>query len=222
MKPAPLLFDMDGLLLDTERLAMQSFCELACDLGLALAVAETEFLTLIGSSGAHTRARLHHILPSGADIAGFDQDWSARFRDLISRGVPLRPHARETVHVLAGRGHEMAVVTSTSGGHARDQLQQAGLLGCFVAVVGGDEVSANKPDPAPYLAGAAALGADPAHCFAFEDSDKGVTSAHAAGCKVVQIPDLRPHNVALPDLGQLVAADLNEAVRMTGLLPSSM
>lgn len=222
MSPTPLLFDMDGLLLDTERVAMRAFCELAQALGLKLHHAETAFLGLIGSSQHQTQKRLVQILPDGSDLERFSADWSARFAELIADGVPLRPHASRIIAELARRGHAMAVVTSTRGVHARDQLERVGLLPHFVQVIGGDEVTANKPDPAPYLAGAGALGVDPSACFAFEDSDTGATSASAAGCKVVQIPDLRPHGVALPELGQLVARDLTHAMELSGLLPDGI
>ena len=213
----PLLFDMDGLLLDTERVAMQSFMELTDALGMAADTAEQVFLGLIGSSATQTRDRLAAILPAGVDADAFGGDWSARFRELVADGVPLRTHAEEVVAGLAKAGHAMAVVTSTKGHHAREQLEQAGLYQHFHHVIGGDEVAANKPDPAPYQAGAAALGVDARDCIAFEDSDMGVASAVAAGCRVFQIPDLRPVGKPLPKLGQTIAPDLREAVRLAGL-----
>jgi beta-phosphoglucomutase-like phosphatase (HAD superfamily) len=213
---------MDGLLLDTERVAMHAFCELAGALGLSMDHAEAAFLGLIGSSHQQTQRKLAHILPSGTDLERFSAEWSVRFGELIAVGIPLRPYALEAVSTLAERGHAMAVVTSTRGAHAREQLDRVGLLGHLQKVIGGDEVTANKPDPAPYLAGAMALDRDPSDCFAFEDSDTGVTSAAAAGCKVVQIPDLRPKDVAFPRLGQTIARDLNDAMIRSGLLPSGL
>ena len=111
----------------------------------------------------------------------------------------------------------MAVVTSTNRAPALAHLEHAGLLDYFELVVGGDEVSANKPDPAPYLQAAAALGVDPTQCAAFEDSDLGTQAAVSAGCLTTQIPDLRPP-VPLPALGQKVAANLVEAMQNLGLL----
>lgn len=223
MTPAPLLFDMDGLLLDTERVAMRAFCDLAVPAGLGLEVAEAAFLALIGSSRQQTQARLHEVLPLGTDIADFEQRWTAHFYALKSdNGIPFLPFAREVVVALAEAGHPMAIVTSTHGKAARKHLEDVGLAPFFSHLIAGDEVTDNKPHPAPYLAGAAALGVAPVTCFAFEDSDTGTTSAHRAGCRVVQIPDLRPPGKALPDLGQMVARDLNEAVQMTGLLPKGV
>lgn len=222
MSLTPILFDMDGLLLDTERVAMQAFCELAGAFGLSKGHAEAAFLGLIGSSSQQTQSKLAHILPGGTDLERFSAEWSVRFGELIAAGIPLRPFAREAVSALAERGHAMAVVTSTRGAHAREQLERVGLLGHLKTVIGGDEVTANKPDPAPYIAGAMALDRAPNHCLAFEDSDMGVTSATVAGCKVVQIPDLRPRDVPLPMLGQMIARDLNDAMIRSGLLPAGI
>ena len=106
----------------------------------------------------------------------------------------------------------MAVVTSSHRVNALHHLEIAGLAHHFELVVAGDEVPANKPDPAPYLQAAAALGIDPRACAAFEDSDPGIASATRAGCIAFQIPDMRPKNVPLPMLGQRTATNLAEAV----------
>ena len=205
---------MDGLLLDSERVAMMAFRELAVEAGLCAAQADADFLGLIGSSATQTRHRLHDILPEGTDVSEFSARWSERFAQLTQSGVPLRPYVAEVITMLSHAGHAMAVVTSTQGGHARAQLAQVGLLEHFACVVGGDEVRANKPDPEPYLAGARRLGVEARDCVAFEDSDTGVRSAVAAGCRVVQVPDLRPSGLALPELGQSIARDLREAARL--------
>jgi beta-phosphoglucomutase-like phosphatase (HAD superfamily) len=120
----------------------------------------------------------------------------------------------EVLTDLAGQGARMAVVTSTLGDRARHHLEVAGLLGHVEFVLGGDEVRATKPDPAPYLQAAERLGVNPNHSAAFEDSDRGIAAAVAAGCHAVQIPDLRPVDKPLPDLGQMVARTLAEAVSM--------
>ena len=218
MRPAALLFDMDGLLLDTERVAQAAFRSACKGLGIAPSEADAVFLTLVGSSGAVTRARVAEWLAPDVDLPAFHADWDREFSGLLATGVPRKPGVAVVIADLAAAGYPMAVVTSTRGDPARRHLSHAGLLAHFTHVTGGDEVSANKPDPAPYAETAVRLGVVPTACVAFEDSDRGIASAVAAGCRSVQIPDLRSPEVPLPDLGQHVAADLRAAVAHLGLL----
>ncbi|MDV7144928.1 HAD family phosphatase [Tropicimonas sp. TH_r6] len=214
--PGALLFDMDGLLLDTETVARDSFVEVADAFGLA--GAERFFLELIGSSGAQTSARIGAALAPDADLSRFKADWSAGFEARIAAEVPVKPGVRDVLEALSARGYPMVVVTSTDGQKARRQLGRAGLWPHFRDLVGGNDVTAHKPDPAPYYLGAERAGVAATSCFAFEDSDKGVTAAVAAGCRVWQVPDLRPEGQDLPELGQHVAADLGTAMEAAGLL----
>lgn len=214
--PAALLFDMDGLLLDSERVARDAFLDVTAPHGVAADKAEAFFLTLVGTSHRETEAQVRDFLP-GIDFAQFSTDWSLACSVRYDVEVPLKPGVREILPALAAQGHRMAVVTSTRGARARSHLRHAGLLDLFERVTAGDEVSANKPDPAPYLETAAALGVAPQDCAAFEDSDRGTLSAVRAGCQVTQIPDLRPVGLELPALGQHVARDLSEAIARMGL-----
>ncbi|CUH53586.1 HAD family hydrolase [Shimia marina] len=212
------LFDMDGLLLDTERMFMRSFVALTSDLDIAPSEAEAFFITLVGTSAAETTRRLGAFLPSGVDIAGFDLVWRENHAANAAQGIALKPYVLEVLSALHVRNIPMAVVTSTAGCFARKHLKHAGLLRFFDAVCAGDEVRANKPHPEPYLTGAALLGVDAARCVAFEDSDLGTRAAIAAGCATFQIPDLRPTEVPVPDIGQKVVTHLGEAARHIGVL----
>lgn len=217
VRPDALLFDMDGLLLDTERIAQETFADLAPAYGMPRATAQAFFLTLVGTSNSVTRQRLAAALPD-ADLDAIDRDWRAGMQARLGNGVPLMPGVADGVADLSAQGLRMAVVTSTGGARARQHLECAGLAKYFEHVTGGDEVSANKPDPAPYRETAAILGVNPRHCVAFEDSDRGITAACRAGCRSVQIPDLRPAETPLPALGQIVARDFPTALRALGLL----
>ena len=215
--PDALFFDMDGLLLDTERVGCEVFLELAAPFGIARDKAEVFYRSLVGTSNAHTRSSIAEFVP-GVDADAMMGDWRTGVDARMAAAVPLRPTVRDTLKALAGQGHRMAVVTSTVKDRALEHLDAAGLLPHFATVVGGDEVAANKPDPAPYLEAAGRLGVDPRRSAAFEDSDHGVASAVAAGCVVTQIPDLRPTGSPLPELGQRQASDLAGAIRGIGLL----
>lgn len=216
MEPAAFLFDMDGLLIDSERVYQSVMLDILVARGHARKDVEALSLSLVGNSGAGARELLAAFLDG--DVDAFDADWHAGVRDSLAAGVPLRPTVRDSIEALAATGARMAVVTSTHIAHARTNLERSGLLGHFDLVVGGDQVPANKPDPAPYLQAAAGLGLDPQLCAAFEDSDAGTTSAVRAGCHTTQIPDLRPLDRPLPDLGQRVAPDLRTALDALGVL----
>lgn len=210
--PEALFFDMDGLLLDTERAGSLAFVEITQPFGIAADEAEAFYASLVGTSSTATRGRVSEFIP-GIDIDLFVDDWHAALDRHMDAAVPVKPTVRETLGLVAKLGHRMAVVTSTRGARAREHLERAGLLPHFETVVAGDEVTANKPDPAPYVEAARRLGVDPKRVAAFEDSDHGVAAAVAAGCVTVQIPDVRPAHLALPQLGQHVARDLAEAMR---------
>lgn len=208
---------MDGLLLDTERLAHDSFVQTATRFDIEPSSASPKFMELIGRNWIENVRQLSGFFANDAMIIEFRAAWDVAFAALLEEGVPLRPYAAEVIGDLSAIGTTMAVVTSSNTARARQKLERAGLLDAFVTVIGGDAVPAHKPDPAPYLMGAEAVGADPKHCAAFEDSDPGVQSATAAGCTVWQIPDLRPKGQAFPDLSQNIASDLRKAVKNAGL-----
>ncbi|SHG25654.1 HAD family hydrolase [Cognatishimia maritima] len=215
---AAYLFDMDGLLLDTERLFMVPLVTLAAREGIDASAAEAFYLDLIGTSVAETSRRLETFLPPHIDVSAFEANWRLEYDALVAKHVPLRPYAKEVLDALKSQGARMALVTSTHGASARSKLTKAGIIDYFELIKAGDEVSANKPDPAPYREAAKGLGVDPKDCVAFEDSDTGTTSAIRAGCLTYQIPDLRPIGKPLPNLGQKMAQTLWEAARDLGVI----
>lgn len=213
-RPETFLFDMDGLLLDSEQTALDALQAVLGPMGYAASGVHAFFLTLVGSSASVTSERLAAFIGDARAAAQIEEEWRANHAASMANHVPVKPTVRETLEALTGQGASMGVVTSTAGNSARHHLKMAGLLPHFDVVVGGDEVLANKPDPAPYLQAAAALGVAPTACAAFEDSDRGITAAVRAGCRAVQVPDLRAPSVPLPDLGQHVAQNLWEAVSL--------
>jgi len=210
------LFDMDGLLLDTERLGMAVFRDVMAGRGLSAADAEALYRSMVGVSLRGCQVLVQEALP-GADMDAIDADWRAGIDAAMARGVPLRPTVRETLERLAARAVPMAVVTTTRTDRARHHLEDAGLLHHFVDVIGVDRVTDPKPAPEPYQKGANALGLLPGACAAFEDSDTGTRAAVTAGCQTWQIPDLRPEGLPVPEIGQTLAGSLADAVAGAGL-----
>jgi HAD superfamily hydrolase (TIGR01509 family) len=108
----------------------------------------------------------------------------------------------------------VAVVTSSTREQAARKLRVTGLAARFAVVVTCDDVARTKPAPDPYLAGAALLGVDPAQCLVFEDSETGARAGTAAGCFVVQVPDILPTR---GEHARIVASGLLEGARAAGL-----
>lgn len=209
------LFDMDGLLLDTEQVGMDVFCDVMAPYGMAAEAAETLYRGIVGKSLERSQEAVRAALP-GADIDAIDLAWRDGLDAAMALQVPLRPSVEDALARVHAAGVPMAVVTTTRTGRARHHLEMAGLLPFFADVIGRDQVTHPKPNPEPYATGAARLGLPPRACAAFEDSDTGTQAAVAAGCAVWQVPDLRPIGHPPPVLGQTIAETLLEAVIAAG------
>jgi len=197
------IFDMDGLLIDSESLALETFrstCE-QFNLGDMTEL----FKRLIGTNMALSNSILQQQLPDGVIASQFVQIWDSAYFKAVSRApVALMPGVEKLLVQLQLQGMPMAVATSSKTQRARDKLNNCGLLDYFSFIVGGDQVAQSKPQPDIYLKAAAKLAVSPVHCLAFEDSKNGVKAAFAAGMTVVQIPDLVAADDELLALGHII------------------
>ena len=197
MKFRAALFDMDGLLIDSERVILAAWLRASTEHGLVLEMAD--YVAVIGRSGAESRTLL-------IDLVGDEETFRTvrrRALDLIANRAdvprfPLKPGVVELLSALKRAGVPCAVASSSNALEIRHRLEAVGVLHHFDAVTGADEVARGKPDPAVYLLAAARIGIDPVHCLAFEDSENGTLAALASGAQVVVVPDLKhpaPHIV---------------------------
>ncbi|MEO1314053.1 MAG: HAD family phosphatase [Pseudomonadota bacterium] len=206
------LFDMDGLLLDTERLAYDAFRTAAA--AWHEPVPDAAFFEVLGRARRDGEARFRALLPE-VDHDGFARTWDATYTQSLAEAVPLRPRVREVLERIT---LPMAVVTSSRRAFAEDKLGRTGLLDFFAHLVCGDEVGQAKPHPEPYLTGAAGFGLAAEDCAAFEDSEPGTRAALAAGCLTVQVPDLVPPSDTLRARGHVIAPDLRAGAEAIGLI----
>jgi HAD superfamily hydrolase (TIGR01509 family) len=205
--PAAVVFDMDGLLLDSERLARMAFLE-ACDV-LGLAVDDAVYARCIGSTPAGTEAILRAALGPAIDYAALDHLWNERYQRRIQAApVDLKPGALALLDALAELGIPRGLATSTGRVTATRKLSGAGVIAYFSCLICGGETARGKPHPDPYLAAVAGLGVPAADAWALEDSENGVRAAHAAGLQVIQVPDLVEPSAALRALGHPVVGSL--------------
>jgi HAD superfamily hydrolase (TIGR01509 family) len=179
------LFDMDGTLLDSEKVWDISLADLAEQLGGELSAEGRA--SMVGTPLATSIAIMHEDLGVDADPDASGAYLLDRTRQLFSAPLPWRPGARDLLDAVAAAGIPAGLVTST---HRRLTDLALGTLGehRFAAVVCGDEVPTPKPAPDSYLRAAALIGVDPSRCVVVEDSFVGMTAAVSAGCAVLVVP----------------------------------
>ncbi len=210
-QPAAVVFDMDGLLFDSERLYAESIVTAAAEVGCAMS--HDVFLQLVGRSReVNHRFLLDHY---GADypLEALIAAWGRHFQALAAVGLPLKAGAVELLDLLDKLGLPRAIATSNTPALVRRNLASLGLADRFHAVVGHGDYISGKPSPDPFLKAAERLGVAPALCLALEDSHNGIRSASAAGMMTIMVPDLIPATDDIQALCALVVDDLH-AVRL--------
>jgi len=180
------LFDMDGTLVDSEKVWDVGLVELAQRYGGTLSAAART--RMVGTSMTESMTILHDDIGQPWRDPQASVTWlEERMRDLFGAGLIWRPGAAELLAGLRAAGVPMALVTATRR-HLVDVALETIGRSSFDAVVAGDEVDETKPHPLPYLTAAALLGVDVRRCVAIEDSPTGVASALAAGAVVLAVP----------------------------------
>ncbi|WP_433224128.1 HAD family hydrolase [Dactylosporangium sp. CS-047395] len=210
------LFDMDGTLVDSEKVWEVGLTELAAHHGRPLSAQARR--DMVGTNMAESMRILHEDLglPLTKEATDASVVWlEERVKELLHGGVPWRPGAKELLGALKAAGVPLALVTAT-----HRHLVDVALLTIgaehFDAVVAGDEVDQTKPHPMPYLTAAAMVGAEAHNCVAVEDSPNGIKSARAAGCAVLAVPcevELDPEGVTL--VGSLLDVDVDYLRKLT-------
>ncbi|GAA1588006.1 HAD family hydrolase [Actinoplanes couchii] len=186
MKPAAVLFDMDGTLVDSESVWGDALAELAVRAGGVLS--DSARLAMVGTSMARSMQLFRDDLGQPDRPEAPDVHWlTERVRELFAAGMVWRPGAMELLSAVRVAGIPTALVTSTGRSLVEVALKTLGPEN-FDVVVCGDEVQKPKPDPEPYVTAAALLGVPITACVAVEDSPSGVASALAAGARVLAVP----------------------------------
>ncbi len=210
------VFDLDGLLLDSERVYLEAFNRTQAMLGLTLP-ADT-YLALVGHNRRNLQSRLEACLQPATPAGVFLDAWNREIASLFQRLVPLKPGVAKLCEHLYGIGTCLAVATNSNSRSATKRIERVGLAKFFTAVVGGDQVVNGKPAPDIYVAATRLLGTAASRTAAFEDSDIGVRAALAAGLKTVQVPDLIQPAAETRRLGHVIAPDIVSGARSIGLI----
>lgn len=215
VKPAAVLFDMDGTLVDTEHLWWQAAVECAAELDLTLT--DADLPEVLGQAVEHTAGHLHRTSRTALSELELAVRLNDSFTDKVAAEVVLRPGALALLTSL----REAAVPTALVSASPRRVVDLVlDTLGhhWFTVTLAAEDTPRTKPSPDPYLAAAARLGLAPALCVAVEDTPTGVASAHAAGCAVLAVPSAVPIAAAerITLLASLEQADLALLAGLTG------
>ena len=207
------IFDMDGVIFDSERLYIECNKEVAARYGVTdLDMIEEVSKKCIGVTSEATRRIMQESL---GDDFPLDEMWmgaAALFKEkTIGGNLPMKPGVREILDYLKGRGIRIAIASSTKTDVVKRELSEAGILDYFDEVVGGDMIERSKPEPDSFLKAAEVLGVKPEECFIIEDSFNGIRAAHAAGGFSIMVPDILQPDEEISRLAGIVLGSLFEA-----------
>ena len=211
MIPQPLaaiVFDMDGLLLDTETVCREAIFRSCADLGYAMT--DELFLSLVGSPKEANDKRLTSHFGAAFPLPDFENGRRAWMRELCASSVKLKPGARDLLEFLKSARISSAVATSSGRDEAEEHLRHAGVLPLIDVLVAREDVTHGKPHPESFLRAAELLAVRPQQCLALEDSYNGVRAAHGAGMATIMVPDMLPATPEMRILCVGVMQDLRQ------------
>lgn len=207
-KPA-LIFDMDGVILDSEQLVRRSWNLAAQDYGAANS--DPVFLLTVGTTRKHTCDILREHYGADFPAEEFNTSLSKIYHEIEAlEGVPVKTGTRELLQWAKQTGFRVGLASSTRQPIVERELGRENLLQYFDYVLGGDRIARSKPFPDIYETACREMGVQPANAFAIEDSYNGIRAAHTAGMMPVMVPDLLPPTEEMRQLSTAVFSDLTE------------
>ena len=206
-KPLAVVFDLDGTLIDSEALVREAHFAACAKLGYAMS--DAQFLSLVG---LHREANDAQLKGFYGDAFPLDDFIAATRAHVGDRVAPLKSGAVELMDALDEMALPYGLATSSRRPWVDRHFAAHGLAHRFHAIVTRLDCTEGKPHPEPYLKVTAALGFEPMHVLALEDSHAGVRSAHAAGCMTVMVPDLLPADEEMRTKALRVAKSLHDVI----------
>lgn len=209
--PDAVIFDMDGLMLDSERAINGCMAQAARELGHELP--DSLWLQMIGGGEGLCRRLVSERIGEAAADELLERS-EVLYDAVADAGIDHRPGIVDLLEWLVARGIPRAVATSTRRPLAMRKLKAAGLLAYFDAVCTSSDVPKPKPAPDVYLLAARTLDVEPARCVVLEDSPTGVRAALAAGMTPIQVPDMLEPDEGVRALAHRIVASLGDAQRL--------
>ncbi len=202
------IFDMDGILFDTEKLYQETWREVAAEMGEALPYEFTLAVSGAAKDAVFRAIREYYHTDDPERVADEVYSRMALKQELP---LPIKPGVPEILKAFRDRGAGLAVASSTYHEQVKKNLERNGLLSYFDAVVSGDEVTRTKPDPEIFLKAAKKIGVLPEECYVFEDSFNGIRAAHAANSCAVMVVDLMEPDDEIRSISDYVFHSMTEA-----------
>ena len=213
MKIKGVISDMDGVILDTEKLYVRFWCEAANFFGYPMQ--KLHALSIRSMARTFAIERLKGYFGRNFDYyAVHDKRIELMDKYIEDNGIEAKPGAEKLLSYLKDSGYKIALATATAPERTQSYLKRLGLYSYFDEVVCASMVKRGKPDPDIYLFAAEKLGLAPQECIALEDSQNGIKSASTAGCKTVMVPDLDGPNDEIRPLIIDVADSLADVIRI--------
>lgn len=208
-----IIFDMDGLMFDTERVSLEAWQTAAREQSIELP--EDLIIRSVGLDLTRTRELFCEAL-------GYDFDFDRLHRRRVeiaavilrTRGIPVKPGLSDLLRTISRGPFKTAVATSTRRERAVGLLWESKFISYFDAVVAGDEIRHGKPSPDIFLKAAERLAVAPRRCLVLEDSEAGIQAAARANMHRYMIPDIRPPSETARSLANRIFSDLNEVAAL--------
>ena len=202
------VFDMDGLLFDTEAIYHRAMVDAAVALGREMSL--PLYLSMVGLPGAESKAKLAAHYGQDLDVEDFWERSRTAFHERLDAELRLKAGVVELLDHLDRLQLPRAIATSSGRPSVDHHLQAHGLTHRFDAIVAHGDYRSGKPAPDPYLKAAELLGVPPGHCLALEDSHNGVRAAAAAGMMTVMAPDMLQPTQEMRELCVRIVETLHE------------
>ena len=185
------VFDMDGILFDTERLITDCWYEIGSELNQE--VLKNAILACVGLNRLDTENKLKEFFGQECPCEKCRLEIGLLANKKIKEnGIPIKEGVYEILTFLKSKGYKIGLASSSSRESVLSHLNDANILDYFEAIVCGNDIVNGKPDPEIYIKASNLLGVKTENCFAIEDSYNGIRSAHAAGMRVIMVPDMLP------------------------------
>lgn len=211
-KGMTVIFDMDGVIFDSERAILECWLVLADKYGLK--DLEEVFKKCIGTNDAQTAEIVESAYAPEFGEGIYDKlrkESSEIFHKKYDGvGLPIKPGVKELLDYLKDNNVPIGLASSTKKATVERELTEAGLIDYFDKIIGGDAVKISKPNPEIYLLACEAMGTEPEKAIAIEDSYNGVRAAKAAGMQCIMVPDIIPADEEMRELADQICGDLLE------------